>query len=509
MDEKFETVISGISGRFPDCESIPEFKTKLYSGESFMSLVPERWPTDFRYQSSIGYWKFKFIEEFDPVVFQINNALATCTDVINRKIWEPAFECVMDSGRNVAVYMTYDHCDSDANSVACLGEGRLWILGSGKTMMSNRVSFALNLTGPSFTYANDMFGNLTALDAAYKNVSEGHVEAAIVGVATAVQNPMLSVNLFNMGLLSPDSVTRVFDTNANGYGKSDALVCLFIQRADDAKRIYASIDFTGYTYFGSNSNSYYNFDEDVLKNSFQHLLQQNNYNEFDDVSFVEMSACGLEKYDKIESNFIADTFYKDNRNPLLVGSVKSNVGMTDSAGPYVSVIKALLALESGIIVQNVDMNEVNTRIRAFVENKLRVVVKPTSLTSDKILVNSVGITGKGYNEIKGVLPETIEVACHNSDSSCTLSGPAEDVEKYVQELQHQKIFAKAVNVANIAYHSKHIAPAAPNLLARLKEVGSHSGDPITIHVNEDSPYYYLRDHQINDRIVLPTSFFLV
>lgn len=58
-----------------------------------------------------------------------------------------------------------------------------------------------------------MFGNLTALDAAYKNVSEGHVEAAIVGVATAVQNPMLSVNLFNMGLLSPDSVTRVFDTN--------------------------------------------------------------------------------------------------------------------------------------------------------------------------------------------------------------------------------------------------------------------------------------------------------
>ena len=80
------------------------------------------------------------------------------------------------------------------------------------------------------------------------------------------------------------------------------------------------------------------------------------------------------------------------------------------------------------------------------------------------------VIGKGYNEIKDCLPETIEVACHNSANSCTLSGPTDDVEKYVEQLKEQKIFAKAVNVANIAYHSKHIAPAAPNLLSRLQEV---------------------------------------
>jgi fatty acid synthase len=76
----------------------------------------------------------------------------------------------------------------------------------------------------------------------------------------------------------------------------------------------------------------------------------------------------------------------------------------------------------------------------------------------------------GYKEIKDQLPEGIEVACHNSSESCTLSGPEKEMQAYIGELKERGIFAKLVNVANIAYHSKHIAPAAPALLRYLKEV---------------------------------------
>ena len=79
-------------------------------------------------------------------------------------------------------------------------------------------------------------------------------------------------------------------------------------------------------------------------------------------------------------------------------------------------------------------------------------------------------TGRGYNQIKDELPESIQVACHNAADSCTLSGPTEDMEKYIAHLQEKEIFAKLVNVSNIAYHSKYIAPAAPALLNYLKEV---------------------------------------
>lgn len=87
---------------------------------------------------------------------------------------------------------------------------------------------------------------------------------------------------------------------------------------------------------------------------------------------------------------------------------------------------------------------------------------------------SFQILGKGYEQIKDSLPKGIEVACHNSKDNCTLTGPAELVGEFVEQLQEQKVFAKTVNVANIAYHSKHIAPAGPGLLKRLKEVGSCS-----------------------------------
>ena len=72
--------------------------------------------------------------------------------------------------------------------------------------------------------------------------------------------------------------------------------------------------------------------------------------------------------------------------------------------------------------------------------------------------------------MEGVLPEDVQVACHNAADSCTLSGPAESVNALVQQLQQEGVFAKAVNVANIAYHSKFIAPAGPKLLQRLKQV---------------------------------------
>ena len=69
-----------------------------------------------------------------------------------------------------------------------------------------------------------------------------------------------------------------------------------------------------------------------------------------------------------------------------------------------------------------------------------------------------------------MIPEPIEVACHNSATSCTLSGPAADVAEFVAVLKDNGVFARAVNVSNIAYHSRYIQPAAPRLLELLKPV---------------------------------------
>lgn len=88
----------------------------------------------------------------------------------------------------------------------------------------------------------------------------------------------------------------------------------------------------------------------------------------------------------------------------------------------------------------------------------------------ELIPGMMAAVGLGYNQIKNQLPEPIEVACHNSATSCTLSGPKADMEKYVKELTDKGIFARLVNVANIAYHSRYIKPAAPFLLKYLEKI---------------------------------------
>jgi acyl transferase domain-containing protein len=78
--------------------------------------------------------------------------------------------------------------------------------------------------------------------------------------------------------------------------------------------------------------------------------------------------------------------------------------------------------------------------------------------------------GLGYDQVKDMLPPDIDVACHNSQQSSTISGPVDSVKRFVAHLKKKGVFARVVNVANIAYHSRYIQPAAPLLLKYLKKV---------------------------------------
>lgn len=88
----------------------------------------------------------------------------------------------------------------------------------------------------------------------------------------------------------------------------------------------------------------------------------------------------------------------------------------------------------------------------------------------KLIDGMMAAIGLGYNDIKDRLPHDIEVACHNAADSSTLSGPSESVKTFVEQLKSEGVFAKMVNVSNIAYHSQYIKPAAPTLLKYLKKV---------------------------------------
>jgi fatty acid synthase, animal type len=88
----------------------------------------------------------------------------------------------------------------------------------------------------------------------------------------------------------------------------------------------------------------------------------------------------------------------------------------------------------------------------------------------RVIDGLMAAIGIGHEQLNEFVPKEIEMACHNSEDSCTISGPAEIITNFVEKMEKSNYFAKIFYTANIAYHSKYIAEMGSNLLERLKKI---------------------------------------
>lgn len=93
-----------------------------------------------------------------------------------------------------------------------------------------------------------------------------------------------------------------------------------------------------------------------------------------------------------------------------------------------------------------------------------------AISNSKLPLGAMAFVGLGYNNIKNILPENVEVAWHNSSDSCTVSGLKESVEKFVLQLKSKDITTHIINVLNTPFHSKFIEKSIPSLLDNLKKI---------------------------------------
>lgn len=108
-------------------------------------------------------------------------------------------------------------------------------------MLANRISYTLGLTGPSFTLDTACSSGMFALDSAFNAIRSGECEAALVCGANLLLHPYTTINFTKLGVLSPTGNCRPFDTDSDGYARSETIACLFLQKIKDAKRVYARL----------------------------------------------------------------------------------------------------------------------------------------------------------------------------------------------------------------------------------------------------------------------------
>ncbi|XP_039309287.1 fatty acid synthase [Solenopsis invicta] len=407
-----DIVITGISGRFPESSNIEEFKNNLIKEVDMVTDDERRWPRGL-YGLPARCAKIKDLSHFDATFFGIHSKQAQTMDPQLRLMLESTYEAIIDAGINpttvrgsrTGVFVGISTSESD----------EFWmrdpeiingynLLGSSRSMFANRISYAFDFNGPSYALDTACSSSLYATHQAVSAIRAGECDAAIVGGLNLVLRPNYSLQCLKLNMLSQDGKCKTFDVSANGYVRADAVVAIYLQKAKDARRVYATVIRTKTNIDGYKSEgiTYPNGEK-------QYELMREIYTEAGinpvDVSYVEAHGTGTKVGDRVEVTSIDKLFCKDRKIPLLISSVKSNMGHSEPASGLCSIAKILIAMETGVIPANLHFNTPNPDIPALKEGRIRVVDKATPWNGGLVGINSFGFGGANAHVILSSNPK--------------------------------------------------------------------------------------------------------
>ncbi|KAM4691284.1 fatty acid synthase isoform 2-T2 [Rhinophrynus dorsalis] len=401
-----DIVIAGIAGRLPESDNLQEFWENLIQGVDMVTEDDRRWkPGIYGLPERNG--KLKEISKFDASFFGVHSKQAHTMDPQLRLLLEICYEAIVDGGinpseirdTNTGVWIGVS--GSEAGEAFSRDPEELLgysMTGCQRAMLANRISYFFDLKGPSVAIDTACSSSLLALENAYKAIRHGECDAAIVGGVNLLLKPNTSVQFLKLGMLSPEGTCKSFDASGNGYCRSEAAVATLLTKRSMAKRIYATI-----LNAGSNTDGYKEQGVTFPSGEVQQKLLSSLYREAGiptgEVEYVEAHGTGTKVGDPQEVNGIANVFCNSDREPLLIGSTKSNMGHPEPASGLAALAKVILSLEHGTWAPNLHYNNPNTSIPALQDGRIQVVTEPTQVKGGIVGINSFGFGGSNVHII--------------------------------------------------------------------------------------------------------------
>ncbi|KPJ07407.1 Fatty acid synthase [Papilio machaon] len=272
------------------------------------------------------------------------------------------------------------------------------LTGCCRAMFPNRISYTFDLKGPSYAIDTACSSSMFALAQAAAAIRAGQCDAAIVAGTNLCLKPANSLNFHRLSMLSPEGRCAAFDAGGRGYVRSEAAVVVLLQRRVSARRLYATVRGARMNTDGSKVQGITFPSGDV-----QRRLAEETFSEAglrpQDVVYVEAHGTGTKVGDPQEVNAIADFFCKERTTPLLLGSVKSNMGHSEPASGLCSIAKVIIAMEEGVIPANLHYKTPNPDIPALSDGRIQVVDKNTPWDGGLVAVNSFGFGGANAHVI--------------------------------------------------------------------------------------------------------------
>ncbi len=247
-------------------------------------------------------------------------------------------------------------------------------------MLANRLSYLLDLRGPSVSVDTACSASLVAVHLACQSLRLGESDIAIAGGVSLIISPELLVSMSKVGFMAPDGRCKAFDAMADGFGRGEGCSIVVLKRLSDAiadrDRILAvirgsAVNQDGHSTLLAAPNGPA---QEMLIRDALALAQL----EPERVGFVETHGTGTALGDPIEVEALAATLGREaaGAGPCLLGSVKANLGHLEAAAGATGLIKAVLALRHAAVPGQPNFHTLNPHIR-LAGTRLAV---PTTLT---------------------------------------------------------------------------------------------------------------------------------
>ncbi|CAI7628316.1 unnamed protein product [Penicillium bialowiezense] len=350
---------------------------------------------------------------FDAPFFNITLQEARSMDPQQRIMLECVYEALENagipnheiSGQKVGVFAGASFPDYEINNLRDLESVPMYAsTGTAVSLQANRVSHYFDLTGPSISVDTACSSSLSALHLATNSIRNGECSMAIVGGCHLNLIADAFIAMTRNRLLAGSGRSYAFDSRATGFGRGEGAGCIILKSLEDAEAagdtirsiiVNTGINQDGHTRGIAMPNG--EAQEALIRQVYKEARIDPSL-----VGYIEAHGTGTKVGDPLEARALNAVFGKGRtpRQPLFIGSVKSNIGHLEGSSGVVAVIKTVLALERGFVPPNCNFDKPNEEI-PMAEWNMKVAKKVTPWPRGKpyASVNNFGFGGTNAHVI--------------------------------------------------------------------------------------------------------------